>query len=129
MRNRDYRESRRMQWDMHHPRHAEHHPRVSAGIFFIVLGLALLVATNDLLRFGSISSYFTWETAMVFIGAIMLLNLKFTPGLLLIAGGIWFLQDRIFFVTPEMFKNFYWPVVIVVIGIGFILSSFLKRKF
>ena len=56
-------------------------------------------------------------------------NLKFTPGLLLIAGGIWFLRDRIFFLTPEMFKNFYWPVVIVVTGLGFILSSFLKRKF
>ena len=129
MRHRDYRESRRMQWDMHHLRHAEHHPRVSAGIFFIVLGLALLVATNDILHFGSISSYFTWETAMVFIGVLMLLNLKFTPGLLLIAGGIWFLRDRIFFLTPEMFKNFYWPVVIVVTGLGFILSSFLKRKF
>lgn len=106
----------------------EHHPRVSAGIFFIVLGLALLVATNDLLNFGSVGSYFTWETAMVFIGVIMLLNLKFTGGLLLIAGGIWFLKDRIFFITPEIFKNFYWPAVIVVVGIAFIISSFIRRK-
>jgi hypothetical protein len=129
MRNRDYRELRRMQRDMHHLRHTEHHPKISAGIFFIVLGLALLVATNDLLNFGSVGSYFTWETAMLFIGVIMLLNLKFTPGLLLIAGGIWFLQDRIFFTTPEIFRNFYWPGVIVVVGLGFIISSFLKRKY
>jgi hypothetical protein len=128
MRNRDYRELRRMHRDKHHLRHSELHPRISAGIFFIVLGLALLVATNDLLSFGGIGSYFTWETAMIFIGVIMLLNLKFTPGLLLIAGGIWFLQDRIFLTTPELFKNFYWPGVIVVVGLGFILSSFLKRK-
>ena len=26
----------------------EHHPRVGIGLFFIVLGAALLVATNDL---------------------------------------------------------------------------------
>jgi hypothetical protein len=112
-----------------HTHEREHHPRVSTGIFFIALGLALLVATNDLLNFGSVSSYFTWETAMIFIGVIMLLNLKFTPGLLLIAGGIWFLQDRIFFITPEIFKNFYWPAVIVVVGIAFIISSFIRRRY
>jgi hypothetical protein len=118
MKNRDY----------HHLREREHHPRVSIGLFFIVLGLALLVATNDLLNLGSISSYFTWETAMIFIGVLLLLNLHFTGGLLLIAGGVWFLQDRLFIVTPEVFKTIFWPVVIVVIGLSFILSSLLKRK-
>jgi len=56
-------------------RDREHHPRVSIGLFFIVLGVALLVATNDLLNLGSVSSYFTWETAMIFIGVLLLLNL------------------------------------------------------
>jgi hypothetical protein len=106
----------------------EHHPRVSIGIFFIVLGLALLVATNDLLNLGSVSRYFTWETAMIFIGVLLLLNLHFTGGLLLIAGGIWFLKDHIFIITPEIFRNFYWPAVIVIIGLSFILSSLFKRK-
>lgn len=109
-------------------RETEHHPRVSIGIFFIVLGVALLVASNDLLRLGNFSSYFTWETAMIFIGVLLLLNLQFTGGLLLIAGGIWFLQERIFIITPEIFKTFYWPAVIVIIGLAFILSSLFKRK-
>jgi hypothetical protein len=56
-------------------RDREHHPRVSIGLFFIVLGVALLVATNNLLNLGSVSSYFTWETAMIFIGVLLLLNL------------------------------------------------------
>jgi hypothetical protein len=111
----------------HHLRDREHHPRVSIGLFLIVLGLALLVATNDLLNLGSISSYFTWETAMVFIGVLLLLNLRFTGGLLLIAGGIWFLQEHIFIITPGIFKTFYWPGVIVVIGLTFIISSLFKR--
>jgi hypothetical protein len=124
MRHRDYHHYR----DFHHLRGREHHPRISIGLFFIVLGVALLVATNDLLNLGSISSYFTWETAMIFIGVLLLLNLHFTGGFLLIAGGIWFLQNQISIITPEMFKIFYWPAVIVIIGLSFILSSLFKRK-
>jgi hypothetical protein len=114
--------------DYQHLREREHHPRVSIGLFFIVLGIALLVATNDLLNLGSISSYFTWQTAMIFIGVLLLLNLRFTGGFLLIAGGLWFLQDEIFFFSPEIFRIYFWPAVIVIIGLSFILSSFLKRK-
>lgn len=55
----------------------EHHPRVSIGLFFIVLGLALLIAINDVFHLGSISSYFTWETAMIFVGVLLLLNLQY----------------------------------------------------
>jgi Domain of unknown function (DUF5668) len=124
MRHRDYQHYR----DYPRFREREHHPRVSIGIFFIVLGVALLVASNDLLRLGNFSSYFTWETAMIFIGVLLLLNLQFTGGLLLIAGGIWFLQERIFIITPEIFKTFYWPAVIVIVGLAFILSSLFKRK-
>ena len=112
----------------HQLRGREHHPQVGIGLFFIVLGLALLVATNDLLNLGNVSSYFTWETAMVFIGVLLLLNLHFAVGLLLIAGGTWFLLDNIFVITPEFIKTFYWPAVIVLIGLSFILSSFFKRK-
>ena len=117
MKNRDY----------HNIRSREHHPRVSTGLFFIVLGIALLIATNDLLNMGSVSSYFTWETAMIFVGVLLLLNLNFTGGILLIAGGFYFLRDEFFFFTPEIFETFYWPGVIVIIGLSFILSSFLKK--
>jgi hypothetical protein len=64
---------------------------------------------------------------MLFIGVLLLLNLRFVGGLLLLAGGTWFLLDDIFVVTPEIIKNFYWPAVIVLIGLSFILSSLIKR--
>jgi len=118
MRHRNYR----------HTNEREHHPRVGIGLFFIVLGAALLIATNDLLHIGSVSSYFTWETAMIFVGVLLLLNLQFTGGILLIAGGVWFLQDEIFMFTPEAFKTFYWPAVIGLVGISFIISSLFKRN-
>jgi hypothetical protein len=109
-------------------RHREHQPIVGIGLFFIVLGLALLVATNDMLHLGSVKDYFTWETAMVFIGILLLLNLHFVPGLLLIAGGAWFIMDDYFGEIPAMVKTFYWPAVIMLLGISFIISSFFRKK-
>ena len=124
MRHRDYYHHR----EFTHHTEREHHPRVSIGLFFIVLGVALLVATNDLLGLGSISNYFTWETAMIFIGVLLLLNLHFTGGVLLIAFGIWFLRDHIYLISSENFRIYYWPAVIGLIGMSFILSSLFKRK-
>lgn len=112
----------------HHFRNREHHSRVSIGLFFIVLGIALLIATNDMFNLGSIHRYFTWETGMLFIGLILLLNLNFTGGILLLAGGTWFLLDDIFINTPEIIKTIYWPAVIVLIGLSFILSSLFQKK-
>ena len=126
MRHRDYNHHHYREYPRF--RNREHHPRISIGIFFIILGVALLIATNDLLDLGNISSYFTWETAMIFIGVLLLFNLHFVGGMLLIAGGIWFLKDHIFIISPETFNTFYWPAVIGLIGLAFILSSIFKKK-
>jgi hypothetical protein len=109
-------------------RNREHHPQTGIGLFLIILGLALMVATNDLLNLGSIERYFTWNTAMVFVGVILLVNLNFTGGILLISGGVWFfMQDRDISI-PSYIKTIYWPAVVMLIGISFIISSFFKRK-
>lgn len=111
----------------HFRRHSEHHPKVSFGLFLILLGLALLVATNDLLNLGSVGSYFTWQTAMIFIGTLLILNLQFTGGLLLVAGGTWFFLDHFYDEIPELVKTIYWPSVVVLIGLGFIVSALFNR--
>ena len=114
---------------VHFPRRRyEHHPQVGVGLFLIVLGLALLVATNDLLGLGSVKEYFTWETALVFIGALLLLNLRFTGGLVLISIGIWFFIENRDYALPEIVRTIYWPGVIILTGLGFIISSMIKRK-
>jgi hypothetical protein len=109
-------------------RNKEHHPQIGIGLFFIVLGLALLVATNDLLNLGSIESYFTWQTAMIFIGVLLLVNLNFIGGLLLTAGGVWFMLEDHFIILPPIIKTIYWPAVIMLLGLSFIISSLIKRK-
>lgn len=110
-----------------HPR-KELHPRVSMGIFFIILGIALLIAVNDVLNLGSVGSYFNWKTAMLFIGLLLFLNLEFIGGMLLMAAGVWFMRAQLFPLSLEAFDKFFWPAVIGCIGIGFILGVLFNRK-
>ena len=106
----------------------ELHPRIGVGLFLITLGLALLVATNDLLGLGSVKEYFTWETAMIFIGALLILNLQFTGGVVLLALGAWFFMENRDYELPEIIRTIFWPSVIILIGIGFIISSLIKKQ-
>lgn len=106
----------------------EHHPQVGIGLFFIVLGLALLAATNDFFNLGGFREYFTWQTAMVFVGILLLVNLHFVGGILLIAGGTWFLLDHIYYDIPGFLKTIYWPSVVVLLGLGFILSAVIRKR-
>ncbi len=105
----------------------EHHPRISIGIFFVTLGVALLIATNDVFNLGGIHRYFTWETALIFIGVLLILNLNFTGGILSLAAGLWFIRDEINIFVPEIVEKIYWPGVIILIGLAYIISSFIKR--
>jgi len=106
----------------------ELHPRISTGIFFILLGLALLVVTTDFLNLGSMTRYLTWEVAVIFIGIVLLANLHFIGGILMIAGGAWFLMDEIYYNIPTFIKTLYWPAVIIILGLGFIASSLLRKQ-
>lgn len=108
-------------------RNREHHPQISIGLFFIALGLALLVATNDMLHLGGIKEYFTWETALVFIGILLLLNLRFFGGVMLIAVGTWFMMENYYGEIPHLIKTIFWPGVIMLVGISFIISSLFRR--
>lgn len=106
----------------------EHHPGVSIGLFFILLGIALLIATNDWLHLGGVREYFTWETALVFIGVLLLLNLQFMGGLIMVSLGGWFMVDHYYGSIPDIMKTYYWPGVIILVGLTFIISSFIKRN-
>lgn len=108
-------------------RHREHHPQVSIGLFFILLGVALLVATNDWLNLGSVREYFTWQAALIFIGILLVLNLNFIGGLIMLSIGGWFWIDDLYGHIPDLVKTIYWPSVIVLAGLMFIVSSFFRK--
>ncbi len=101
---------------------------VSAGIFFILLGVALMVAVNDMLHLGSVGAYFTWESVLMFLGLIMFINRSFFAGFLCVAAGGWFMIDDIYFIGLPLVKKIYWPSVLVLLGLGLIVASLFKKK-
>lgn len=100
---------------------------IRLGIFFILLGVALIVALNDMLNLGSVSAYFTWETILMFLGLIMFINKSFLAGFLCVAGGGWFMLDDIYPIVPQTIKTLYWPAVLILLGLGLILASLIKK--
>jgi hypothetical protein len=109
-------------------RDGEPDPKVSIGLFFILLGAALLIVTNDMLNLGSIHAYFTWQSILIFLGVVLVINRKFALGILFIATGTWFLLDEIYFTLPELIRILYWPAVIILVGFIFIITAMIKRN-
>jgi hypothetical protein len=106
----------------------ELHPGLSTGIFFIVFGLVLLAAFNDVLHWGSISAYFTWQTILIYIGLLLLFNLRFVGGIIMISLGSWFLIEELNIALPPMVHNIFWPAIVIFLGLIFIISSFFRRN-
>ena len=65
---------------------------------------------------------------MIFIGILLLVNLHFTGGVLLIAAGTWFLLDQVFYDVPHYIRTLYWPGVVILLGLSFIVSSLFKKR-
>lgn len=97
------------------------------GIFFILLGVALIVALNDMLNLGNVGAYFTWESVLIFLGLIMFINKSYLAGFLCIAGGGWFMLDDIYPIVPQTIKTLYWPAVLILLGLGLILAALVKK--
>ncbi len=93
------------------------------GVFLIVLGLMLLAATTDMLGWGSIENYFRWEMLLVFIGMSMLLNGKFTAGIILFAIGTWFILPDIYPALPYYVRVGFWPSILILAGITYMIPS------
>jgi hypothetical protein len=98
-------------------------PMIGFGLFLIALGLMLLAATLDVLGWGSMHDYFRWEMLLVFISLIMFLNGNLTGGVIFLAVGSWFLLPDIFEETPELVRIGFWPAVLVLAGITFLIPS------
>jgi|GEM_PF-180974 len=116
--------------NMKHSKHnhqREHHPATGIGLFFIVLGLSLLAATNDIFNLGGASEYFTWHTALIFIGILLVLNFRLTGGFLLIAIGTWFFLEHHYAEMPPLVSTFYWPLIIILLGLSFIITSLVRK--
>lgn len=92
----------------------------------ISLGIVMIVAKLDLLKLGTISDYYTWEMLLIFFGVLSLLNLDLVFSLLLFAAGFWFLMPEMSIQLSPVYKDIYWPAMLVLAGIAFMIRPFNK---
>lgn len=91
--------------------------RTFLGIILVLLG-SVLIARN----YGWLDSEFTsmilsWPMILIAIGLFNLVRRSYTSALVLILIGLFFLVD-----FPESLRENFWPALIVLVGISFILQ-------
>jgi len=108
----------------------EKHSNPFSGLakLLIALGLVLLAARADILGLGSTEDYFTWEVLLILIGLIALLNLDLVFSLLLFATGIYFLMPEMNIQLSPFYMQIYWPIVLILAGIAFMIKPAFKNK-
>ncbi len=97
-------------------------PFVGIAKVLITLGLVMIGAKLDLLNLGEISNYFTWEMILIFFGIFSLLSLELVSAVILFAIGFWFLMPEMSVQLAPVYRNIYWPAVLVLTGVAFILK-------
>lgn len=107
----------------------EHNKNPFVGIakFLISLGLVMLVAKFDLLQLGPLSEYYRWEMIPIFFGIWSLVSLELVSSVILFAVGIYFLMPDMHIQLAPVYRQIYWPVVLVLTGVAFILRPITKR--
>ena len=102
-------------------------PLWGIGSFLIAFGLLMGVVMMDLLNFGEPSDYIKWQMLLVFIGVLSLFNGKIGEALILFAVGFYFLLPDLDLILPDFIDNFYWPVAIIIVGLGLIFSGLIRK--
>ncbi len=97
--------------------------RLGLGIILIFIGLIFLLDNLDLIP-GRIWHYlFSWKGILIIIGSFFLATKSNkTPGIILVAIGLFFLLPDIFYI-PGFHMNVWWPVILVILGLMFILRQ------
>jgi hypothetical protein len=93
----------------------------------ISLGLMMIAAKLDFFGLGPVSSYFTWEMLLIFFGVFSLISLELVSSVILFAIGFYFLMPHMSVQLAPVYKNIYWPAVIVLAGIAFLLKPFTDK--
>jgi hypothetical protein len=102
-------------------------PFIGMAKFLITLGIMMIVAKLDLLNLGEISDYLQWEMLLIFFGIFSLLSLELVSAVILFAIGFWFLMPEMSVQLSPVYRNIYWPAVLVLAGVAFMLRP-LKKK-
>jgi len=102
-------------------------PFVGIAKFLISLGLVMIVAKLDLLNLGEISDYLRWEMLLIFFGVFSLLGLELVSAVVLFAIGFWFMMPDLTVQLSPVYKNIYWPAVLVAAGLAYMIRPITNK--
>jgi len=103
----------------------KHHGRrrTVLGIALLVIGLTLIANQFNIIPYQDHDYIFTWQALLILIGTVMLTNKeKNFTGYILIGVGVFFLIPEFVDLQFE-YRNLFWPVFLVILGIIFIFRS------
>ena len=95
--------------------------RVFLGILFVSIGALLILKNLDILSWDLSHILISWPMLLIVIGLYNLNRKAGTAGIILIGIGTFFLLPRIFDIDEDFYRNF-WPIILVVVGLVFILQ-------
>ncbi len=103
--------------------------RLGLGLVLITIGLIFLLDNLNLIP-GRVAHYiFSWEGILIIIGSFILISKSNkTPGIILVAIGLFFLLPDLFYI-PGFRMHIWWPLILVILGLMFILRQQGHRGF
>ena len=90
------------------------------GILLVAIGGMMIARHSGWLDGELYDHLFSWPVLLIVIGIFNLARKAFTPAIILISIGLFFFLERFSFMPDNFHENF-WPALIVLVGISFIL--------
>lgn len=106
--------------------------RYTLGLIFIFIGIGVLLNQLGIWNFGDIMSLW-WPLIIIFVGLVQITNksISITGGLIIVGIGVFFQLKELGILTQSL-GAFFWPIVLIIIGIKIIFSqsdrSYLREK-
>jgi predicted membrane protein len=105
-----------------HPGQGGWDTRLLLGLLLIAVGGVLIAENLNLLSYEMSHVLISLPMLLVVLGLFNIARKSYTPGYILVAIGLFFLTPRILDVPEDFYRNF-WPAVLIIIGILFIVQK------
>lgn len=94
--------------------------RLYFGVILIVLGVILILERLNLIPESMADLLISWQTLLIGIGVLSMIDSNRTAGTVLIVIGCTFLLPELITVPHEL-RRIYWPLILVAIGVAILL--------